>query len=196
MNWEFLDFFWVACNTCHTFICSLKTISYCSIFRQQYSFESTLSLYIYQAVLLILLILLNKNIGDPYIASNVTDQLECFLECLWLLFVKMLFVKIWLKWFYFRLQTGMRGAWGKPQGTVARVNIGQPIMSVRSREQNESAVIEALRRAKFKYPGRQKVSLSTLQLFCLLVVVRISIMMSSLKDQLIFLIINMTHFFL
>ncbi|XP_071105879.1 large ribosomal subunit protein uL16-like [Haliotis cracherodii] len=59
-----------------------------------------------------------------------------------------------------RLQTGMRGAWGKPQGTVARVNIGQPIMSVRSREQNESAVIEALRRAKFKYPGRQKIVLS------------------------------------
>ena len=23
-----------------------------------------------------------------------------------------------------RLQTGMRGAWGKPNGTVARVNIG------------------------------------------------------------------------
>nr|ACJ71721.1 QM-like protein [Haliotis diversicolor supertexta] len=59
-----------------------------------------------------------------------------------------------------RLQTGMRGAWGKPQGTVARVNIGQPIMSVRSREQNEAAVIEALRRAKFKYPGRQKIVIS------------------------------------
>jgi hypothetical protein len=31
-----------------------------------------------------------------------------------------------------RLQTGMRGAFGKPQGTVARVRIGQPIMSVRT----------------------------------------------------------------
>jgi hypothetical protein len=30
------------------------------------------------------------------------------------------------------LQTGMRGAFRKPQGTVARVNIGQPIMSIRS----------------------------------------------------------------
>merc|ERR1712008_331832 len=30
-----------------------------------------------------------------------------------------------------RLQTGMRGAFGKPQGTVARVRIGQPLMSVR-----------------------------------------------------------------
>ena len=54
----------------------------------------------------------------------------------------------------------MRGAFGKPQGflTVARVHIGQPIMSVRAREQHEAQVIEALRRAKFKYPGRQKVS--------------------------------------
>ena len=51
----------------------------------------------------------------------------------------------------------MRGAYGKPQGTVARVHIGQPIMSVRGREQHKAAMIEALRRAKFKFPGRQKV---------------------------------------
>lgn len=56
-----------------------------------------------------------------------------------------------------RLQTGMRGAFGKPQGTVARVRIGQPIMSVRSSDRYKAAVIEALRRAKFKFPGRQKV---------------------------------------
>ena len=56
-----------------------------------------------------------------------------------------------------RLQTGMRGAFGKPQGTVARVKIGQVIMSVRSKENHLSSCIEALRRAKFKYPGRQKV---------------------------------------
>lgn len=56
-----------------------------------------------------------------------------------------------------RLQTGMRGAFGKPQGTVARVNIGQPIMSVRSSDRYKAAVVEALRRAKFKFPGRQKV---------------------------------------
>merc|ERR1712082_100385 len=37
-----------------------------------------------------------------------------------------------------RLQTGMRGAFGKAQGTVARVHIGQPIMSVRLREANEA----------------------------------------------------------
>lgn len=56
-----------------------------------------------------------------------------------------------------RLQTGMRGAFGKPQGTVARVNIGQVIMSVRTKATNKEHVIEALRRAKFKFPGRQKV---------------------------------------
>lgn len=33
-----------------------------------------------------------------------------------------------------RLQTGMRGAWGKPNGTVARVNIGQIILSIRTRD--------------------------------------------------------------
>merc|ERR1712042_135985 len=56
-----------------------------------------------------------------------------------------------------RLKTGMRGAYGKPQGTVARVNIGQPLMSIRCKDNNEAVAIEALRRAKFKFPGRQKI---------------------------------------
>jgi len=55
-----------------------------------------------------------------------------------------------------RLQTGMRGAFGKPQGLVARVKIGQPIISIRTSDKLESFVVEALRRAKFKFPGRQK----------------------------------------
>ncbi|KAI9585023.1 60S ribosomal protein L10 [Glossina fuscipes] len=59
-----------------------------------------------------------------------------------------------------RLQTGMRGAFGKPQGTVARVRIGQPIMSVRSSDRFKAQVVEALRRAKFKFPGRQKIYIS------------------------------------
>lgn len=59
-----------------------------------------------------------------------------------------------------RLQTGMRGAFGKPQGTVARVNIDQVILSVRVKENHKENVIEALRRAKFKFPGRQKVVVS------------------------------------
>ena len=50
----------------------------------------------------------------------------------------------------------MRGAFGKPQGIVARVNIGQPIMSIRSSDKYKAAIIESLRRAK-KFPGRQKI---------------------------------------
>jgi large subunit ribosomal protein L10e len=59
-----------------------------------------------------------------------------------------------------RLQTGMRGAFGKPNGTVARVNIGQIIMSVRSKDTNKATVIEALRRSQYKFPGRQKIVVS------------------------------------
>jgi len=55
------------------------------------------------------------------------------------------------------LQTGMRGAWGKPYGTVARVNIGQIIMSIRCKDSNAHVVRESLRRASYKFPGRQKI---------------------------------------
>ena len=51
----------------------------------------------------------------------------------------------------------MRGAFGKPQGTVARVDIGQIILSVRTKDSHKASAIEAFRRAKFKFPGRQKV---------------------------------------
>ncbi|KAB0379723.1 hypothetical protein FD755_007507, partial [Muntiacus reevesi] len=50
------------------------------------------------------------------------------------------------------LQTGMRSAFGKPQGTVARVHTGQVIMSIPTKLQNKEHVIEALRRANFKFP--------------------------------------------
>ncbi|KAJ6260581.1 hypothetical protein TWF696_009914 [Orbilia brochopaga] len=59
-----------------------------------------------------------------------------------------------------RLQTGMRGAWGKPNGTVARVNIGQIILSVRTRDSHRATAIEALRRSQYKFPGRQKIIVS------------------------------------
>ena len=82
-----------------------------------------------------------------------------------------------------RLQTGMRGAWGKPNGTVARVNIGQILLSVRTRDNrafilhktflthkiivadapypsDKATAIEALRRAQYKFPGRQKIIVS------------------------------------
>ena len=54
----------------------------------------------------------------------------------------------------------MRGAWGKPYGTVARVNIGQIILSVRTKDSNAAVVQEALRRARYKFPGRQKIIIS------------------------------------
>ncbi|RYO74121.1 hypothetical protein DL764_010977 [Monosporascus ibericus] len=68
-----------------------------------------------------------------------------------------------------RLQTGMRGAWGKPNGTVARVNIGQIIMSLRTRDSirptdglypDRAHALEALRRSQYKFPGRQKIIIS------------------------------------
>ncbi|KAK7833537.1 60s ribosomal protein l10 [Quercus suber] len=59
-----------------------------------------------------------------------------------------------------RLQTGMRGAFGKPQGVCARVSIGQVLLSVRCKDSNSQHAQEALRRAKFKFPGRQKIIVS------------------------------------
>jgi large subunit ribosomal protein L10e len=71
----------------------------------------------------------------------------------------------------------MRGAWGKPNGTVARVNIGQIILSVRTRDSSKlfrnagterfsnitadrATALEALRRSQYKFPGRQKIIVS------------------------------------
>merc|ERR1711865_182351 len=56
-----------------------------------------------------------------------------------------------------RLQTGMRGAFGKSYGTAARVNIGQVLISMRCRDQVGKHALEALRRAKYKIAGRQKI---------------------------------------
>merc|ERR1712166_16843 len=59
-----------------------------------------------------------------------------------------------------RLQTGMRGAFGKTYGTVARVEIGQILLSVRAKDVHHPTVMEALRRAKYKFPGRQRLCAS------------------------------------
>jgi large subunit ribosomal protein L10e len=56
-----------------------------------------------------------------------------------------------------RLSSGMRGSYGKPMEMAARVNIGEPIISIRVKDGNGQHVIEALRRAKMKFPGRQKI---------------------------------------
>ncbi|GAV27078.1 hypothetical protein PICMEDRAFT_29088 [Pichia membranifaciens NRRL Y-2026] len=59
-----------------------------------------------------------------------------------------------------RLQQGMRGAWGKPHGTAARVTIGQVLISIRTKDSNKAVVVEGLRRARYKFPGQQKIILS------------------------------------
>lgn len=59
-----------------------------------------------------------------------------------------------------RLQTGMRQSYGKPYGTAARVRIGQILMSIRTKDSFKADAIEALRRAKFKFNGRQIVVVS------------------------------------
>lgn len=56
-----------------------------------------------------------------------------------------------------RLQQGMRGAFGRPTGTCARVQIGQILLSIRCKDNHAAVAAEALRRAKFKFPGRQKI---------------------------------------
>merc|ERR1712176_1191373 len=43
------------------------------------------------------------------------------------------------------------------EGLEARVRIGQPLLSVRVKDHHAAAAFEALRRAKFKFPGRQKI---------------------------------------
>nr|7MPI_AI Chain AI, 60S ribosomal protein L10 [Saccharomyces cerevisiae]7MPJ_AI Chain AI, 60S ribosomal protein L10 [Saccharomyces cerevisiae]7N8B_AI Chain AI, 60S ribosomal protein L10 [Saccharomyces cerevisiae] len=59
-----------------------------------------------------------------------------------------------------RINKGMRGAWGKPHGLAARVDIGQIIFSVRTKDSNKDVVVEGLRRARYKFPGQQKIILS------------------------------------
>jgi large subunit ribosomal protein L10e len=49
-----------------------------------------------------------------------------------------------------RLQTGMRGAFGKPNGLVARINIGQIILSIRTKDSLRPNALEALRRSQYK----------------------------------------------
>ncbi|OBS58662.1 hypothetical protein A6R68_10213, partial [Neotoma lepida] len=49
---------------------------------------------------------------------------------------------------------------GSRQGTVARIHIGQVIISICTKLQNKALVTEGLHRAKFKYPGCQKIHIS------------------------------------
>ena len=54
----------------------------------------------------------------------------------------------------------MRGAFGKSYGKAARVKIGTILYSVRLDQQHIKAAMEAFRRAKNKFPGRQKIVVS------------------------------------
>jgi large subunit ribosomal protein L10e len=56
-----------------------------------------------------------------------------------------------------RLQSGMRGSFGKPSGTAARVRPGQIILSVRSTQNKIKEVVKALNRARYKFSGKQKI---------------------------------------
>jgi len=59
-----------------------------------------------------------------------------------------------------RLQAGMRRAFGKSYGKAARVKIGTILYSVRLKEQHIKPAIEAFRRAKNKFSGRQRIFVS------------------------------------
>jgi len=54
----------------------------------------------------------------------------------------------------------MRHSFGKPIGKVARVNIKQVLISVRTRPNMLPHVVEGLRRCKYKFPGRQTILIS------------------------------------
>nr|XP_058155466.1 large ribosomal subunit protein uL16-like [Dasypus novemcinctus] len=68
-------------------------------------------------------------------------------------------IKDWFARFE-RLQMGMQGAFGKPQWTVAWDHISQVITSIHTKLQSKEHVVEALRGAKFEFPGHQKIHIS------------------------------------
>ena len=59
-----------------------------------------------------------------------------------------------------RLQTGMRHAFGKPEGLVCRARYESQIMGIRTTPQGLKNALEALRRASFKFPGHTRIVVS------------------------------------
>jgi len=53
-----------------------------------------------------------------------------------------------------RLQTGMRGAFGKSYSKAARVHIGKILFSMRCKPEHIDKAIDVLKRAAAKFPGR------------------------------------------
>ncbi len=64
-----------------------------------------------------------------------------------------------------RLQTGMRGSFGKPYGRASRVYTGQTVMCIRTKDAHRKDACEALRRGKDKLPGTQRVCVSQIHGF-------------------------------
>jgi len=60
-----------------------------------------------------------------------------------------------------RLSQGMRHAFGKAMGLASRINIGQIIFSIRINDKHEKQAIEAFRRCKHKFAGRQYIEVSS-----------------------------------
>lgn len=60
-----------------------------------------------------------------------------------------------------RLQSGMRGAYGKAYGRATRVDFNQILISIRTKEGNAKIAAEALRRGKNKLPGKHVVKVSS-----------------------------------
>lgn len=59
-----------------------------------------------------------------------------------------------------RLQTGMRGSYGKPYGLAARIKRGKVLMSIRTKDSSLKDAMKALKRAKDKLPGVQQIVVS------------------------------------
>lgn len=59
-----------------------------------------------------------------------------------------------------RVPDGYAGAFEKPRGPVAREHPGPVIMAICTQQQNKEHVTEAQRRARFKFPGCQKICTS------------------------------------
>ncbi len=59
-----------------------------------------------------------------------------------------------------RVSDGMRKAFGKPVGVAARVDAGQPIMTVRTTVENYDQLKEAFRKANMKLPTPTRVNVT------------------------------------
>ena len=62
-----------------------------------------------------------------------------------------------------RLQQGMRRSFGTPVGTAAKVEVGQPIITVRVKAGQEAVAKDSLKRGSAKLPIAFKIVISKIQ---------------------------------